>query len=197
MRKNADKGRYFEDISSARSHHLSLARGSQSDRLVGLDKLLGKAPGAKVLDLGCYMGWVAEAFAARGAAVVDAVDLYLPGVESTKALLAQHDANFRVEKCDLRGGYEALKMALPGYESYDIVLYLGLHHHLRRSLNKDTLDAFVSTLSNRTATYFALRTKEEFFPDVETVLTSQNFALWDVTPKTNYAGRLSVYKRIK
>jgi hypothetical protein len=49
-------------------------------------------------------------------------------------------------------------------------------------------------LADRTDTYFAVRTSDAFFLDVDVILQSRGFRLWDDTPKTPVVGRLAVYK---
>lgn len=191
--KPIGKERYFEKIADAQQHEFSLASGTEADRVAGLAPLLARAKGARVLDLGCYMGWVSLAFAEHGAAAIDAVDLYAPGVENARQSLASHRIEARVHQCDLRGGEAALGKVLPGDHSYDIVLYLGLHHHLRRALDKEELGSFVSAMLMRTRGFFAVRTTEKYFAELEDLLARHGSQLWYEVSKTETMGRLQVY----
>jgi 2-polyprenyl-3-methyl-5-hydroxy-6-metoxy-1,4-benzoquinol methylase len=102
----------------------------ESERMAGLDAVLAGCAGKTILDLGAAEGVVARHLLERGALLVDGFDK-----DTSRVRFAQ-----RV--CEGLSGasfWEADLSDWPSFEqaaghrlrdSYDIVLYLGLHHHL-------------------------------------------------------------------
>lgn len=128
-------------------------------RLDGLRRLLKWSRGATVLDIGTHTGVVAREFARAGAKAIDGVDIWPRSVWYASAAVRKYPAvrtRFRV--CDLTGGMEALKDALhPMPWRYDVVLYLGVHHHLQQQMAPEALEAFVTGLAGMAGRYIAVR----------------------------------------
>lgn len=128
--------------------------GTPLDRLSGLEALLLRADGLSVLDIGCHKGFVALAFANAGAADIHAFDFFAPHVEIAKAILGEFKPPARVFQHDLASGI------LPGSQprQFDIVLYLGVHHHLEKVMDEKRLTALFDQIVNAAGRYLAIRT---------------------------------------
>lgn len=174
---------------------LKLVTGTPADRLSGLKPLLRYAKGRSVLDIGCHIGTVSEAFASRGARSIDGVDLFRPGVEQARKRLQDYPTESHFEVCDLSGGPDALKRALPRLqETYDIVLYLGMHHHLSRQMPADELKEFVCFLVSKATQFLAVRTSKKHIDLVHRLLIDAGMVQWRGSPRRNKIGQLRIYR---
>jgi len=117
-------------------------------RLEGIADVLEECAGKTILDLGCAEGAIARSFMENGAASVHGFEY-----DETRVLDARNrckdfqGATFRVS--DLSDWPRFIeKNADILLEHYDIVLYLGLHHHLPPGKRKDILMA-ASSLADK------------------------------------------------
>ena len=128
-------------------------------RLAGLEPLLTDAAGATVLDLGAAEGIIALELARRGASRIHAFEKESSRVATGNALLAAVpglDSRFRVADLSRWSDFAA-EHADALEESYDIVLFLGLYHHLPIATRRETLESAMR-LSRR---WLAVRTPRE------------------------------------
>jgi glycosyltransferase involved in cell wall biosynthesis len=112
-------------------------------RLEGLEPILAEGPGASVLDLGAAEGIVALEMARHGAARIHAFEKEANRVETGRRLLAAVpglDLEFRPADLSDWDAF-AEKHADVLDDDYDVVLYLGLHHHLPAETRRATLEA--------------------------------------------------------
>jgi glycosyltransferase involved in cell wall biosynthesis len=147
----------------------------EEQRLHGLNAILEAAPGASICDLGAGDGAISRRLLERGAATVHGFELDAGRVTLANRLCADFAAA-RFRQADLSDW--ALFEAQHGkdmIESYDIVLYLGLHHHLPAA---GRMRALMSA-ARRASRWFAVRTPGELFgsDDIERVLGELGFAL--------------------
>ncbi len=124
------------------------------DRLAGLEPLLAEAAGRKVIDFGAAEGFIAREFLQRGARLVHGFELDPFRVGVANSLVAEHPlSSFREANLDALEDFRSANadLLLP---AYDIVLYLGIHHHLREDGRLAVLD-YALALARE---WFALRT---------------------------------------
>lgn len=99
-------------------------------RLSGLGPLIEACAGKNVLDLGAAEGLIARRFLDQGAALVHGYDI-VPARVAAARRICQHFSNANFWEGDLSDWDDFRRKEgehlLP---RYDIVLYLGLHHHL-------------------------------------------------------------------
>lgn len=125
----------------------------REDRLTGLAPLLARSGGCSVLDLGAAEGIVSFEFLKHGAMPVHGVELDEQRVHAANRLCADNPA-CRFWTANLLHWNEFLESARPHLrDSYDIVLYLGLHQHLPGPDRLAILDRSVQLA----ARYFAFR----------------------------------------
>jgi hypothetical protein len=124
-------------------------------RLNGLDALLSVCGGMSVLDLGCAEGVIARAFLDAGAGLIHGFDIDEERAGSAAALCGDTRAQIRAGNLEDWAAFVARHgdMLLP---AYDVVLYLGLHQHLKAATRMATLTGAAS----RAKEWFAIRTPE-------------------------------------
>lgn len=183
-------------IRTTADKNLRLVRGGAEQRLFGLGPLLEVAVGKTVLDIGCHVGTVAEAFAQRGAALIHGVDIYRPGLRQARDRLLAYKTRSRIKRCDLVGGVAALRVSIPKLaRSYDIVLYLGMHHHLAHQMGAAELDRFTDALLALSGDFFAARTPVPLLAKLHERLTPQ-FTLWaSHEDEAHRVGPMRIYRR--
>ena len=187
---------YYDSIRNSADPCMVLTTGTPADRLLGLEPLLAEALGRAVLDIGSHVGVVAEAFARAGASIIHGVDFYQPGLAQARTRLLAYPTQTLFEQCDLSLGSPALEKALPNaLASYDIVLYLGVHHHLARQMSPDAATQLVVDLQARAGEFFAVRTPDEIMLQLHAQLSRQ-FEVWHLREKDDRpVSQLRIYKR--
>jgi len=168
-----------------------------SQRLSGLEPLLAQAPGLSVLDLGTAEGVIAREFLKRGARVVHGFDVDPGKITIAQALCGKwRNAVFRC--ADLSNWDEFLRTNCDILQnSYDIVLYLGIHHHLPA----DSRLKLFSTILKMASKYIATRTSTDLYAkdSLEEHLLSEGFHRINVSAKekTRWGGmgELRIYEK--
>lgn len=123
------------------------ARKNITDRLRGLDYLFDRMEGQTVLDVGCAEGVISEI-------------CYTSGAESVYGVDVRPEAVVNARKNCPRGTFSNVDVRhWTPPDKYDIVLFLGVYHHLPDS-HSSTLQKFVKTARK----YFAIRTPKH--PDI-------------------------------
>jgi hypothetical protein len=130
-------------------------------RLGHLEAVLNQSGGAHVLDLGAAEGVISHCFAVQGgvqsihgfeyeAGRVDFAGRLLSGVPETDAVFRQADLS------DWKGFYDHNSDLLA--DQYDVVLFLGLYHHLPEPVRRDVLKSALD-FSRR---FFLIRTPRQY-----------------------------------
>jgi SAM-dependent methyltransferase len=127
--------------------------GLHSLRWDGLTDLILRARGASVFDVGCNRGHISFDFEAHGARLCHGCDTYAAGIAAARHYFAEiPDIENKFEVVDLTGGPAAVTAAF-GDMKYDIVLFIGVQHKLRRIMKPEALEALIAHLGDRTLTY--------------------------------------------
>jgi glycosyltransferase involved in cell wall biosynthesis len=151
----------------------------EEQRLHGLDPIFGAASGASICDLGAGDGAIARRLLDRGAAAIDGFELDAGRVALANDLCAGF-AGVRFRQADLSDwpAFEA-RLGRDLMPSYDIVLYLGLHHHLPAASRMRVL----ASAAQRASSWFAVRTPGALFlsDSIEKALAAQGFKLHAAT----------------
>lgn len=156
--------------------------------LDGLTDLVVRAQGASVLDIGCNRGLAGYAMACNGARLVHGIDLAPDAIFVARGLFADLvECRSQFEVGDLTLGAECLKPF--GDSGYDIILFLGTYHKLKRPPSKPYLDLgaqgcsaeelseFMKHLGRRTLKYFAWRGDDEDCEQVDKDLSAAGLRL--------------------
>lgn len=126
---------------------------SHDIRWIGLNDLFLFARGASVLDVGCNRGHVGYEFARSEARLVHGCDIDAPSMQAARFWFAELPyVESKFEVVDLTKGAAALDKAF-GPEGYDIVLFIGVQHKLKRVMKPQQLDDLISDLGTRALTY--------------------------------------------
>lgn len=113
-------------------------------RFEGLEPVIAACEGKSVLDLGCAEGVVARQLLQNGAACVHGFDSDPSRIEEAERLCAGlGEAVFRPADLARWGDFAGANAELLR-NRYDIVLYLGLHHHLPPATRREGLAALLS-----------------------------------------------------
>jgi SAM-dependent methyltransferase len=148
---------YRDQVLSGDTDLADLVAGGRQDRLASLEPVLAAAAGKTVLDIGCHEGIVAEGFAKAGARHIDACELSERALEAARLRVGPLLPESRFFRCDLSEGPAALR-GLPLHPSYDIVCYLGMHHHLIPQMPAELLEALIADIVDRTGEQLIVRT---------------------------------------
>jgi hypothetical protein len=146
----------------------------EAQRLDGLDPLLESCAGKSVLDLGAGEGVVSRRLLDRGAAAAHGFEYELSRVALANRIFDGF-AGARFWQADLSNWGDFLaRNASRLRASYDIVLYLGLHHHLPAATRMDTLAGAAKLSSD----WFALRTPDALFraDNIEAAMVELGFS---------------------
>jgi len=128
-------------------------------RLQGLDALLKTCAGQSVLDLGAADGLIARTFLEHGVAHMHGVDIDAARVAGARAICHGY-AVARFWTMDISDWGEFLSaLHMKCTIAYDMVLSLGVHHHLPPERRLNCLLGAAALAG----TYFVIRTPELFF----------------------------------
>lgn len=181
---------------AARRGHAVHYSGNLFDRFRGLEVVFDRCPGASVLDIGACEGLIAYECARRGAKVVHGFEIDGPLVEFARRLFRNVPVESVFEQQDFSlgfGDFVRRHRALLR-DRYDIVLYLGVHHHLKRQMPADLLAEVVDGLLARTGELFAIRT--DLLPEVDGTIRAAGFEGVSELPGDEAVGRLAIYRRV-
>lgn len=165
------------------------------ERLRGLEPVLAEARDASVLDLGAAEGVVSGALARAGARVLHAFERDPERVAAAAALLGGMDGpdETRAETADLADWAAfARSFADSLRPRYDIVLFLGLYHHLPA----DARDASLRGALARAERWFAVRTPPSLAAAARRVIEDgAGWSLHSAAKGDEDTGWLGIYRR--
>jgi SAM-dependent methyltransferase len=150
--------------------HRRSGAGWNDNRFVGLSDLLLLSQGASVLDVGCNRGHVAYEFYRNGARLVHGCDIHGPSIQNAKIWFSElEECETKFEVVNLEEGPQAIDKAF-GPEGYDIVLFLGTYHKLKRVMKTEKLNEVLRDLGKRAIKYFAWTGYSDDMDSVDEVL---------------------------
>ncbi|MEZ5959257.1 MAG: hypothetical protein R3C30_02365 [Hyphomonadaceae bacterium] len=165
----------------ARSAPEQIRVGVDRDRLAGLDQLIAACTGFSVFDLGCHDGTVLSAFARAGASPLAGCDIHTPSLGRARERLP----NALIFYHDLIQGAPSI--------AADVVLYLGVHHHLIEQ--QADADAVAASAANGAAKYMAVRAPIDALDAVHTLALNAGLTLWYDDHTSRVVSPLRVYRR--
>lgn len=179
---------------SRRADPARLISGQPAARLLGLEAALSEARGRTVLDVGCHDGSVAEAFAKAGALRVDGCDISSRGVQVANERVPRIQPSSSFYVSDLSKGPAALEV-LPLLPKYDIVCYLGMHHHLVNQMSPADLRQLTAAILDRCSDIFVARTPLVRFDELHQMIIGNGFTPLGELEITGKAGPSRAYRK--
>lgn len=166
------------------------------DRLAALQPLLDRAKDMTVIDFGAAEGIVGHAFLTHGAAAVHGFDSNKNRVCFANELCRSWDtSNFRVANLSSWENFVSSQADLLA-DHYDIVLYLGIHHHLPQP-NRMKILKNAAALTQK---YFAIRTPPSLYQSdcIEEVLTAMGLQSMTLSKDREppHLGTARIYERV-
>lgn len=135
------------------AHPVRRVMGIHEIRFEGLSDLLLYAHGCSVFDVGCNRGHVGWDFAVNGARLVHGCDIDAASMQCARMWFSEHPhVESKFEVVDLREGPPAVTAAF-GEQAYDIVLFIGTQHKLRRIMPDAQLVDLIQHLGGRALKY--------------------------------------------
>ncbi len=165
------------------------------ERVLGLERVADRCRGKSILDLGAAEGVIARHFLERGAALVHGIERDEGRVRTAAGLCARF-STAEFWQGDL-GVWPAFtkRHAARLLERYDIVLYLGVHHHLPKDGRLDTLLGVADLASE----LLVVRTPARVFreDDIGATLARRGFDAWPDVHRNGAAdsGIVRVFER--
>lgn len=149
--------------------------GSIFDRLLGLEEVLEECEGKTVLDVGFSTGLVAYEFARRGASLIHGLEKERDLTWLARQIFRDVPIESQFRSADLTDGAAGIEkrygaMLLP---SYDIVLFLGVYHHLKMEASE--LAKLVTFLAGKSSGCFVVRTDR--LPELRDLILEQGFSV--------------------
>ena len=192
LRRVRSGGRYYRK-SGVDKHYT----GNLFDRFVGLELVLPHVRGATVLDFGCCEGLIAYEFARAGCGLVHGFDIDEPLMVFARQLFKNVPVKSAFVQQDLSIPFSRFtrKHAALLLPRYDVVLFLGIYHHLEKQMSAPALAGVVNGLLERTGAYFVARTNR--LPAFEALILDAGFEVVGESPGRTEAGLLKVYRRVQ
>jgi len=163
-----------------------------SERFEGLDIIFQDCAGMTVLDLGTAEGLISLECLKRGALQTHSFELDPSRIEVAKRLCTQFP-NAHIAQADLSDWSQfSLRYRDLLWDTYDIVLYLGIQHHLPRPQRLTTL----REAALRARKYFAIRTTDEVYEEdaIDRVLADHGLVQVSMSPDNyGFAGRCKIF----
>ena len=166
-----------------------------AERLQGLDSVLAAAAGRSVIDFGAAEGLVGRELLMRGASLLHGFELDPSRVAGARKLCATFPgAQFRVADLSSWDSFHAAQRDLLE-DRYDIVLYLGIHHHLPAGARIGVLRQAARMASK----YFAVRMPDRHFAgdNVDAELKAAGLVRQGgaAGPADHHLGSVHIYRR--
>lgn len=159
------------------------------ERLSGIEFLLGETNNKSVLDIGCAEGLISLEFAKNGASTINGFDIQDISINKAIQVFEQADINtpYTFKQVNLNNFNNAID-SFGTDDNYDIVLFLGVYHHL----NRDSALKVLNYCFSHSNEYVAIRTDSNL-PHIKEM---QKFELIKDDNSKNITGRIRIYKKI-
>ena len=176
-------------------HPVRRVIGKHEIRFDGLSDLLLRAHGCSVFDVGCNRGHVGWDFAMNGARLVHGCDIDGPSIQCARMWFSEHPhVESKFEVVDLEEGFNAIRKAF-GDVSYDIVLFIGVQHKLKRVMPEAKLRELITYLGSIALTYVGWNGYYEDLPIMDLSLGASKMKRIH-TSEMAFAGRpAAIWKR--
>lgn len=171
-------------------------RGDILQRTAHFAPLLADAPGASLLDLGCYDGLIAYEFFRAGARLVHGLDNDPYHLETARRIFSQVAIPSRFAHADLRRPGALARALGPAAEPrYDLVLFLGVYQHIAHRMSEEARRALVREVAARSGRLLAIRMPAKTWPEFERHFPAAEFREQERIPQEGTVGELRIWRR--
>lgn len=170
--------------------------GNLFHRFVGMEPVLENCKGLSVLDFGACDGLISYEYARHGARVIHGFDYDAPRIQFAQTLFDNVPTESVFLQADLAiSGYRFReKYANVLFSRYDIVLFLGIFHHLVNQMPMSDLRNLVDELLDMTGRWFVVRTN--MLPEFEDWILEKGFRMVSESPGTGVGvGLIKIFER--
>jgi len=170
--------------------------GNIFERFIGLDILLKNCKNMKVLDFGSAEGLIAYEFSRSGVDLIHGFEIDKMRVKFSKRLFQEVPIESNFVSCNLAIDSKTFQNQHKNIllEKYDIVLYLGVYHHLLYQTDIENVHDMLKYLLKSCNTFFAVRTNR--INEFEDIILKEGFETHYEAPIQKDVGLLKIYKRI-
>ncbi len=143
--------------------------GNIFERFDGLEILFNNCKNKSILDLGSCDGLIAYEFARNGASRIDLFEKDKNRIKFSKRLFRDVPIESNHIALDIIKNFSKLENNTQ--KKYDIVLFLGLYHHIKAAYKAKDIKRFIDFLVNKTREYLGVRTPK--IPEVEKLINNR------------------------
>jgi len=171
-------------------------QGDQFKRFEELDVLFDSCSNSSVLDIGMSDGLISYEFARHGATTIHGIEIDDERVRFAKRLFSNIPVVSSFKALNLAFESDKLQNSAIFLPYYDIVLFLGVYHHLKKQMKRKDLDDLLEGLLGLSEKHFAVRTNQ--LPEIEDRIISAGFERLNAmnAHSKEKIGTLGIYKRI-
>jgi len=144
--------------------------GTMLDRFNGIDFSIGRIVDS-VLDIGCSNGLILYEFMRQGASHLYGIDSCEENIIFARNLFEYFPIISRFLCCDISQGLSLFE------KDYNLVLYLGIHHHLRNQHGIHEAEKILERALDKCAEVFMIRSPFEILKSVRGIIESKGFYL--------------------
>jgi 2-polyprenyl-3-methyl-5-hydroxy-6-metoxy-1,4-benzoquinol methylase len=169
--------------------------GNLFDRFLGLEFILDKCSGSTVLDVGSNEGLISYEFAKRGSKLIHGFEKEKRMIRFTKRLFRDIPIENKFIQADLAISGEEFAKRYQDIllNEYDIVLFLGVYHHLKYQMAEKDLHNLVELILAKSKKWFVVRTN--MLPEFESIILDKKFQLVSSAPPKGNVGLLHIYEK--
>jgi 2-polyprenyl-3-methyl-5-hydroxy-6-metoxy-1,4-benzoquinol methylase len=169
--------------------------GNIFERMQGLEILFSDCKGASVLDLGFAEGLISYELAKNGAEIVHGFEIDQRRVEFANTLFQEVPVQFEFRDANMAVDFRDFEITFSNIllPRYDIVLYLGVYHHLIKQTTVKSVHEFIEALLEKTGRYFAVRTNK--INEFEHIILERGFDSVFEKQATATVGQIKIFKR--
>ena len=156
------------------SRRKKLYKGSISERISGIFDFDIDYTGKTILDVGCSIGMIAYEISKSRPKSIHGIDSYRPAVNTARSIFMGVDTESEFHAVDLANDRALHRVLKP---RYDIVLYLAVWQHLRRSEGRQKAAEITRELAGRCEEYLLARTPLKEEKEFNAILEAMEFSV--------------------
>ena len=156
---------------------LKLIKGSQFDRMFGLEVMETMVPGRTIIDVGSHRGIIDYELSKWGPKAIHGFDIYQRGIETSQEIFTDVLVPSAFRVCDLSKGIDLFRQEFADIllPEYDIVMMLAVFQHIKQQMSGPELKKLMLYFTAICREYFVLRSPN--FGQIDGFILEQGFEL--------------------